>query len=940
MPRGSLNSLVRHIRKLVSTPAEAGLADAELLRRFVSDRDEAAFALLVERHGRLVRSVCRHLLANEEDVEDAFQATLLVLARKAAGIRKQRSVASWLYGVAYRTALKARTTLARRQRYERQAGVRSPQGPVPEAALRELQAILDEEVGRLPEKFRAPFVLCCLEGKSKGEASQELGWPEGTVSGRVAQARQLLQRRLTRRGVALSAALAALAVAEGAAPAAAPVVLAAGALQAALAFAAGRAPAVGAVSARAVALAEAVLRAEAAGRLKGLLALALVLTVAGAGAGTWWHRRGEDPRPAQENPVAPAPAPAPAAAKVGANSRDYAGRVLDADGRPRPGAAVALTALPLLPIDQRGRASAQPRVIAETRADADGRFTLSVTPEVAAAHMRFTVVTAGAGTAPCWYWRPDDAPRQDVELRLERRDHTVRGRLVDAGGRPAVGVTARVIQLAPKDPQRGFVQFPESGAGGDLPGPVTTDGEGGFEVHGLLPNCRVELRVQDDRFAPQFLTLTTGTGDQTDAGPLRLAPRRAAEGTVVCRETGRPLADVLVLVIGPLNSLVETRTDAQGHFRLHPFPGPGVSLSAYPPAGEPYLIGHHYVPWPDNEDRRVRLTLQRGVFLRGRVTEAGSGQPVAGAVVHFSPRAGDNAVLASRRGDESSIGWSNAYTVSDADGAFRLVGLPGAGHLLVRGPGPEYLHVETTSGMLSLGKPGGHPNYADAMIPLDLAPGSGPLDIPVRLRRGVTVVGRVVGEDGTPSARAAVVCPTYLLPDALEYTSALLVAVQGRFAIPGCDPDRAVPVLFYDPDRRQGARVEVKGGTEPTVRLAPCRSTVVRFVGADGKPAVGAKVGLDVVVHPRGLPPDVDPNHLHLGYAVDMAILAGPGCVAAGPGPGEVTFSGLIPGATYLIKADEGARQVIKKEFTVKADEDPRLPDIALRLPPAKPPRR
>src|SRR5262245_61455648 len=107
MPRGPLNSLVRHIRKLVRTPAETGLTDAELLRRFVREQDEASFTLLVERHGRLVRSVCRHLLPHEEDVEDAFQATLLVLARRAGAIRKQRSVASWLYGVAYRTALKA-----------------------------------------------------------------------------------------------------------------------------------------------------------------------------------------------------------------------------------------------------------------------------------------------------------------------------------------------------------------------------------------------------------------------------------------------------------------------------------------------------------------------------------------------------------------------------------------------------------------------------------------------------------------------------------------------------------------------------------------------------------------------------------------------------------------------------------------------------------------
>jgi len=124
MPRASLHALVRHLRKLVATPAEPELTDTLLLQQFVRDQDEAAFAQLVARHGRLVWMVCRHLLANAEDAEDAFQATLLVLARKAGTIRKRRSVASWLYGVAYRTALKTRTTLARRQKYERQARVR------------------------------------------------------------------------------------------------------------------------------------------------------------------------------------------------------------------------------------------------------------------------------------------------------------------------------------------------------------------------------------------------------------------------------------------------------------------------------------------------------------------------------------------------------------------------------------------------------------------------------------------------------------------------------------------------------------------------------------------------------------------------------------------------------------------------------------------------
>jgi RNA polymerase sigma factor (sigma-70 family) len=943
MPRGPLNSLVRHIRKLAGPPAGAGPSDAALLQRFVSDSDEAAFAEIVGRHGRLVLSVCRRLLPREEDVEDAFQATLLVLARKASAIRNRRSVASWLYGVAYRTALKTRTTIARREKYEQRAEVRSLLGPVSEAAMRELQAILDDEVRRLPEKFRAPFVLCCLEGKSKGEAGQELGWPEGTVSGRVAQARKLLQRRLARRGIALSAALCALAVAEGTATAGGPVLTTAGLLAGAVAFATSRLPTAGAVSARAIVIAEAVLQADAAFRTKMVLAVALLLGLAG-GAGAWWHGARDRPPPEvaavdpDDKPVAAAPAPG-AGAAVGAAAPDrdaagdvlFSGQVLDADRRPRAGAGVALIALPSVPIEDRARASAQARVLTETQADADGRFRLTVPPAVAANHVRLTLVAADPGAGPGWQLLLEGTPRENVELRLARRDHRLRGRLVDARGQPAAGVTLRLGELS------GTLLLPETGAGDTLRTPVVSDAAGQFVIQGVLPGCQMQVRVQDDRFAPQCLQLTTKDGDETDAGDVRVAPRRTLKGTVVCRETGRPLAGVALAVTGPLNGRVETVTDAEGTFQLHPFPYEGVSLLAYPPAGAPYMLGTHFVDWRDDEDRSVRVTLQRGVLLQGHVTEASSGQPVGGAVVSYRPIVTRNKILLSRRNGETNVNWTMATTVTDANGGFRIVGLPGSGHLLVRGPGPGYLHVETTSEYLGVGKPGGHPTYADALVPLELEPGTGPIDLPIELRRGLTVTGHLVGADGEPAHRAAVVCPSYLLDESVEYMGTMLLAADGRFEVPGCDPYRAVPMLFYDPDRRQGARVEVRGGTEPTVRLVPCRSAAVRFLDDNGKPAVGTKIALDVVVHPRGVPADVNAYELHLGYAVEVAKLAGPSHVTAGSRPGEVKFSGLIPGATYLIEADEGRGLVVKQAFTVKADEDPRLHDVVVRAPPAKP---
>jgi len=211
MTPGQLQPIVRQIRRLAGEPL-AERDDAFLLNQFVERRDERAFETLVRRHGRLVRSVCRHVLPSEDDIDDAFQATFFVLARKAGSIRNRQSLASWLHGVARRTALNARKSAMRRRRRQSQPGTREPEQPVSEAALREVQAILDEEVQRLPEKMRAPFIACCLESKSKAEAAQDLGWKEGTVSGRLARAREQLRDRLTCPGVSLSAALCSLAV--------------------------------------------------------------------------------------------------------------------------------------------------------------------------------------------------------------------------------------------------------------------------------------------------------------------------------------------------------------------------------------------------------------------------------------------------------------------------------------------------------------------------------------------------------------------------------------------------------------------------------------------------------------------------------------------------------------------------------------------------------
>jgi RNA polymerase sigma factor (sigma-70 family) len=222
MTTARLGTVLSHLHMLARG---SDLSDSELVERYFNGHDEAAFATLVKRFGNMVWGVCRHVLSCEQDAEDAFQATFLILARKASSIRKADALGGWLHGVAYRSAMKAKTQAARRRAHEKQAAPLPRPKADSETAWRELQAMLDEELQRLPDHYRAPFVLCCLEGNSKAEAARRLGWKEGTVSSRLARARKRLQDRLMSRGVSLSAVLCGAALTHSAASGAVPTAL-------------------------------------------------------------------------------------------------------------------------------------------------------------------------------------------------------------------------------------------------------------------------------------------------------------------------------------------------------------------------------------------------------------------------------------------------------------------------------------------------------------------------------------------------------------------------------------------------------------------------------------------------------------------------------------------------------------------------------------------
>jgi RNA polymerase sigma factor (sigma-70 family) len=281
MPTSPLNNVIPHLLADLK-PAVGGMTDGEILARFLKCRDEEVLAALVRRHAGMVWGVCRRLLHNHHDAEDAFQATFLVLVRKAAAVPRQ-GVASWLYGVARQTAVRQRATAAKRGRRETQVG-NMPESTVLEVRDADMQRVVDEALSRLPGHYRGVVILCDMEGMTRREAARHLGIPEGSVASRLARARAMLARSLKRWGIVLSGSVVA-ALSAGAAPA--PPTLVASTIKAASLLATGQMT--GVVSAEVSALTEGVLRTMFMTKFKIAAAVVLVLVSLTGGTGFIYH---------------------------------------------------------------------------------------------------------------------------------------------------------------------------------------------------------------------------------------------------------------------------------------------------------------------------------------------------------------------------------------------------------------------------------------------------------------------------------------------------------------------------------------------------------------------------------------------------------------------------------------------------------------------------
>jgi RNA polymerase sigma factor (sigma-70 family) len=889
MADATIHGALRHLHAWRQTQTLAEAPDAELLERFTDRNEDAAFAALLRRHGPMVLGVSRRILHRFQDAEDVFQATFLILARKAAAIRKRESVGSFLHGVAHRLAVRARAQGVRRQARERQAADMHGKRTNVEAAWQEVQSALDAALEELPEKYRTALVLCYLEGKSHAEAADLLGCPLATVRTRVARGRKLLRARLTAHGLNLSAvALAALLLAS-AAPAAPPAALAGATLKAALPFATGQAA--GTLCSAAVAgLVEGGLKAMSLGKTKGILVILLAAGVL-AGAAALGHGVLATGQPPGEPDRRAAPGDKPATAKAAsAEEVTVTGKVLGPDGKPVAGARLYWARL----LNNPPRSEEDLTWDRKTLTAADGTFRLKVSYAGLPPDARLPLIASADGFGVDWADVPRDGAGVEKTFRLVK-DVPIHGRLLDTQGKPLAGARVWVSSILPPDDGNldafltGWKQDWQDALRvrkplyaplkGVLPA-VKADNDGRFELTGAGAGRVVLLDlhgpstpkttlyvVSRPGFDPRPVNAAgSGTGQPP---PLLYAntfdyvavPARIVEGIVREAGTGKPLAGVSVHALGDYRSGALTTTDAKGHYLLAGLPkGKDYNIYAEPPKDSP-LLPRMIRPADDGAlgPLPCDIELARGVVVTGRVIDRATGKGVKGGI-RYAPLA-DNKFFGKKPGYDSYRYERFTHEV-DFQGRFRIVVIPGAGVLMAQAypDGPklngvlikpykqaefdaaerERVKVAENDGSRRYNAAGNSLEFLDtenAVKVLDLREGAPPTTCDLFVERGTTLKVRVQDADGKPLAGAIVsgMTASYPITFTLEGSECTAYAL---------DPKRPRQLMFLHPGRKLAGMLALRGDEkEPiAVRLVPTGALTGRVLDQDGKPVVGALV--------------------------------------------------------------------------------------------------
>ncbi len=714
-------SIVRQIESLFDGGSVAGLSDGELIERFNDHREttgEEAFAALVARHGPMVLHVCRQLLNDEHHAEDAFQAVFLVLARKSGSIRDPDRLGNWLYGVAIRAARKARCQLARRRRNEEGHAMRHASWvggvaiePAEHPVVASEQAeLLYTEIDRLPARFRQVIVLCYLEGLTIDEAARGLRCPAGTVRSRLARACEKLRRGLTRRGVTLTAAALTEALGDRSASASITSSVCQMTARSAMKFAAGH-TAAAAISASAMNLAQEMLRSVVFNKLRlTVLALLLLGAIAGGAALVAEARGRQTGKPDLREAAAPAedlnPKPAPGRMFV-------TGRVLDPHGKPVPRATTMVYADPKQPLRSNRPERMAPPVIGEAMSDASGRFQFDAARTSSSTHEQSTMIAIAPGFGAGWVDLNLDADRHTADITL-RPEQVIQGRVFDLHGQPVQGVAVSVGAMGRllRDPEGDpddfgldgpeFLRWKQETHLPAWPRPALTDAQGRFIVRGAGQDLRAILTIDDPRFASQNINVDTDNTPNSKPVILAVQPARIIVGRVVAADTGIPIAHAIVATMAG-----SVETDRDGRFRAKAESADRQVVQVLAPQGQPYLnVRTAEFAWPKGAlEHRIDLTLPKGIVIRGRVTEEGSGKPIAGTMLGY---------LAGLPADPLEPWFGNTW--AGPDGSFQLAVSPKSTHLIALGPSEDYVLQVTSERLIEEGRPGGRRIYAHAFV--------------------------------------------------------------------------------------------------------------------------------------------------------------------------------------------------------------------------------
>jgi RNA polymerase sigma factor (sigma-70 family) len=872
----AMTRIVRRLHASFGATHPSGESDRQLLERFLGG-DQSAFAGLVTRHGRTVLAGCRHVLANPADIDDAFQATFLVLFQKARGLAPEESIGRWLYAVAHRVAVRARFSAARRRDREAAAGTQRPTDTGgPDLSWREACAVLHEELDRLPERYRLPLLLCYLLGQSRDEAARSLGWTLGAVKGRLERGRKALAVRLTRRGITLSAGLLAMTTASSAKSAILPNDLAERTVRAA----AGRASRTVRMLAR-VAFPGTVVSKRAIA--SGLLLTALL------GFG-WYASAAGDREKTQASDKTSAPAADPP------GSRPVAGRVLDPAGKPVAGAKLFVPAYKSLhPVSYD---DVDVRTAATT--GADGRFTAAAVP-LWANDAKAYVIAYAPGFGVGWAEIDDmKNPKAlgDLTLRLVR-DVPVTGRVINTEGRPVPGVSVAVaaIDTPPGDKLDNYLAGWQRDIDdaiysskhslhvllNRITGPATTDRDGRFTLRGAGAERVIQLLVQGGGVArTRFCVVTRPGFDPKPYNDLLLKkenedlrahnrffglfapdftfiaePGRQLTGVVTDAGTGKPIAGCRLSAYAGFGDEVTAATDGRGRYRLDGVLTDRTSLTVDPPPGSDYLP----LKTPPAADAggltplRMDVRLSKGAVVTGRVVDKQTGKGVKGGV-SCVPLA-DNKFFASR---PEFSGRMQCSAATDDDGRFRLVTFPGSGMLMTyvhpaenlngqylrayRGAAPDPAHPELfrkEDGRWFFVMAGNLYEFLDgrnAVKVVDVKE-TGETAAELSVDRGATARLVVHDPDGKPLAGAWAAGLTEQWPITYQLT-------EQTATVYALDPAKPRTLVLYHAGRHLGGMVTLRGDEkEPVVaKLIPLARVTGRLLDADGQPLGGATVSV------------------------------------------------------------------------------------------------